>query len=231
MELKNLGLISGLRRGHLYVGKPQAPALTVPAWQLRRHRLEQDILAGRYARQGSLPSFKELSATYEVCFRTMRKILQAMVADNALTMQGKSYRLPENRRAVRSNRVVMITHAFSSPPRSALNPGEFRVIDRLEHECVQRGYRLEVAEADFNDPRAARSIPAADSIRNPPLGFILDTWWLQEFRDGYAAMLDRLAKAMCPVAVLDEYNDYVLPGIHSVNPRVQVFRAEGRRAG
>ena len=94
--LKKKGVLSGKRGGPTIVGQHRAQnngdmSSRPPAglWQKKRALLEQDILSGRF-RSGILLSANELKAAYGVCYATLKKMLNALVADRLLVPYKKT---------------------------------------------------------------------------------------------------------------------------------------------
>jgi DNA-binding LacI/PurR family transcriptional regulator len=237
-RLKADGLINGVERGRIRAGKE--PIVNEPhieqnssARQMKRTALEKDILSGVFAHQIRLPSFKELQSRYGTGFRTMRKILQAMVSDGALQLREKAYTFPNARTRSASRRAVFIVYRFQKSPLSALNQGQYDILDQLERECIRRNLKLEVVSIDFYDPVATRRALAGTAINDPALGYILDLYWYpgEVFRRSHFDLLTRLSALGRPVTILDEAGAFTLPLPYSSNALFQVFRIEGKMAG
>jgi DNA-binding LacI/PurR family transcriptional regulator/DNA-binding transcriptional regulator YhcF (GntR family) len=236
--LKSQGLVSGFERGNLRAGDGkgthQQQNVENELWEIKRTALEQDILTGKYAKQGKMPSFKELQIRYGACYRTMRKILRAMLADGVLRLRGKTLELQRSLGQHYSPRVVFITyHHIRLLPRSALNQGQYRVLDLLEQECNQREIAMEIVEIASYSSQEIRRAASDASKAEPVLGFILDLWWYpnEEFQRSHIDLLTRLAALKKPIAILDEVGTFSLPMQFTSNPLIQVFRIEGKKAG
>jgi DNA-binding LacI/PurR family transcriptional regulator/DNA-binding transcriptional regulator YhcF (GntR family) len=234
-RLKKAGIIEGAERERLRVaGGPSAviPSIEQAVWRVKRAALEQDILAGIYARSNRLPSQKELCARYGVCCETMRKILRSLAADNVVFLRRKVYELPGNPARSSGKRIVFFTLQIRSMPLSALNQGQYRVFDLIESECISRELRMEIVELDYRS-LAAGVRAASNGAAKATLGYILDLSWktTQEYGPMHVELLTQIARLKGPVAVIDENGDFVLPLQFSSNPLIQVFRIEGRRAG
>jgi len=235
-ELKKQGLIFGIRGGCLRAGSPASGVVSLIAspqkfWHMKKSEIEKDILSGAFSQTGKLPSQKELQNRYGASYRTMRKILHVLTVEGVVRAKGKSHEIPGVPLQKAANRIVFITHAFKFPARSALNPEQYPLIDRLEHECIRRELRLEVMELDFSDSQSVLRVMSNPVIREQSLGFVLDVWWTQQLHAQYESLLEKLVKIKKPVAIVDEWGEYPLPQSQSTNPSVQVYRIEGKGAG
>jgi DNA-binding LacI/PurR family transcriptional regulator/DNA-binding transcriptional regulator YhcF (GntR family) len=238
--LKNEGAIYGGERARLKVGpeggltaiRPSQESDT-PVWLMKRAALEKDLLEGAFARDEKLPSIKELCTRYGACFVTMRKALRSMVADHVVQLYRGRYTLPQIRSRPFQQRLVFISFRIQAVQWSALNQGQYRVLDLLETECVRRQLKLEVVEVNFEDSTDTRRAIGSQTINAPALGYFFDVWWFdnKEHIRGHLDLLTHLAKLNRPVAMLDENGNFDLPGQFANNPLLQVFRIEGQRAG
>jgi DNA-binding transcriptional regulator YhcF (GntR family) len=236
--LKADGLVHGVKRGPIRAGghiiqRPPSASQETSICQAKRILLEKDILAGAFAREGRLPSFKELQTRYGACFRTIRKILHAMAADGVVRMRGRTYEFPGISSRGHSRRIVFLTRQVQTPPRSALNQGQYRIFDLLEQECIRRELKLDLADFDLALAEPSSRSQAEASILGPALGYILDFQWYDagEIRRMCFDILARISVFKCPVAILDENGDFDLPAPFISNPLIQVFRIEGKKAG
>jgi DNA-binding LacI/PurR family transcriptional regulator/DNA-binding transcriptional regulator YhcF (GntR family) len=235
---KSKGLISGIERGRIRAGSDLServpyvePASAI--WQMKRRALEKDILSGAFAHRRALPSVKELQETYGTSFRTMRKILRTMVSEETLRLRGKTYELQPVLRRSSSQRIVFFTLQIKSVIRSALNQGQYKVLELLEQECSLGRNSLEVVEIDFYNPIETHRKISSRSLDHQVMGYVLDLWWFpgDEYRRAYIDLFARLSKLKRPVAILDEIGDFSLPLPYASNPLFQVFHIEGKSAG
>jgi DNA-binding LacI/PurR family transcriptional regulator len=234
-DLGEKGLLDGFKKYH-------ASAEAQSSWnslhgetrsQRVRMLFEKDILSGAFGLQGNLPSTKELQSRYEVGFRTMRKILHTLQTEGALRASGRGYSLPAIQ--VRSNRqiIVFITCKGYLAQTSALNHAHNKIVNLFESECLRLGLRVEIVEIDFYDSVQSRRALAKLADSNRITGFVLDVWWDNpaNFQRSYHDALARTASFRKPVAILDEFGRFDLPVQFGANPKLQVYRIEGRRAG
>jgi DNA-binding LacI/PurR family transcriptional regulator/DNA-binding transcriptional regulator YhcF (GntR family) len=206
---------------------------TTVQWKRKREVVEKEIVAGVIGTHGILPTVKEMQSRYHLCFRSMQKILRSMEADGVIEPCGKGHMLAGFSGQAGQKSILFITIRNYLAQESALNHEHNRIANLFENECLHRNLHLKVIEVDFYDAlesrKAIASIKNSDSI----LGFIVDIWWddTKNVRQGYIDLLARLAPYKKPMALLDEFGDFVLPVEFSINPFLQVYRIEGKRAG
>jgi DNA-binding transcriptional regulator YhcF (GntR family) len=236
IQLKSQALLGGIQRGRLIAGSGKAaisPDSPLPVWRAKRAALEQDILSGMYAEQGRLPSAKELQARYGASFRTIRKILYSLSTDKVTRLVNKKHELLSVSGSAPGRRIVFISPQSHLRAVSALNQGQNRIFDLLEYECLRHGLKLEIVEIDLFNPAETRLAALSDPIAGPALGYILDLWLPPggESSRSLQYLLARLGLLKKPIGILDEIGDFILPAEDAVNPLMQVFRIEGRKAG
>jgi DNA-binding LacI/PurR family transcriptional regulator/DNA-binding transcriptional regulator YhcF (GntR family) len=235
--LKSEQLVSGIERGRTRAGNgavniSSQPELLRGAWQMKRTALERDIFGGMYSEKGELPSIKELQVRYGTSYRTMRKILLAMVADRVLFLRGKAWVFQGASKRSLQKRLVFLSYPLLIAPQTAINQGQNRLFELLEQECIRRNIAMKMMEFDDFNREKSRYESSGTSVNSPVLGYILDIWDTGETASrSYTEILDRLSVTKTPVAILDEIGDFVLPLQFSANPMMQVFTIERKRAG
>lgn len=236
-HLKSEQRITGEERSRTRVGGVEIqnqPAETPSgSWQMKRTALESDILSGVFARQGTLPSFKQLQERYGTCYQTMRKILSSLVTDNLVTQRKKKYSIAQTPGHMSSKRIVFVANRSELSHSSALNPGRYQILELFEQECSRRGLVPDVVEVDFYNSAEMRRVIFGATFSRPVEGYILDIWWYlsDEFHRSFVEILTRLEVLKKPVAILDELGDVELPAQFTHNPSFQVFSIEGKNAG
>jgi DNA-binding LacI/PurR family transcriptional regulator len=188
---------------------------------------------GRFARETALPPLKELQKRYGVCYKTMRMILRALVEENVLQQSGRNYSHKDAGKSAWKERLVFITYRSPVPLISAINQGQYKVLELLEHECIGRSIKLDIVEIDFYNPIESRKAMADRRISHPAIGYIFDIWWYtsKEFQDAHTDLLTRLLSFNRPVAIIDEVGTLKLPVSFYSHPALQIFRFEDRSAG
>jgi hypothetical protein len=160
----------------------------------------------------------------------MRKILRAMVSDGMLALKAKKYRVCQP--SLRTGEQVwFITPSINFPPRSALNPAEYRVLNVLERECSRRRLRLHIVEHDFSGDAPFPAVLGGST--SATLGYVVDVWWFDQsrIRDSYTGLIELLAKCRKPVALIDEAGNFALPPRFCANPLIQAFKTSDWGAG
>jgi DNA-binding LacI/PurR family transcriptional regulator/DNA-binding transcriptional regulator YhcF (GntR family) len=235
-HLKSEGRVTAVARSGLRAGtRATAPEATVETagWRSKRAELERDILSGVYAPRGGLPSMKELQVRYGACYATMRKILRSMAEDGVVELRNRRYEIRSLVGRSPSTRLVFVAYRIQETPHSALNQGQYYVLNLLEQECIRRRIELDIVEVDFYNLSETQRVAAGSEISAPALGYIFDVWWYggDEFREANMALLSRLVQLRRPVAILDELGEFVLPARFAANPFIQVFCIQGKTAG
>jgi DNA-binding LacI/PurR family transcriptional regulator/DNA-binding transcriptional regulator YhcF (GntR family) len=202
-------------------------------WKRKRVLVENEIVSGIIGTYGRLPAIKEMQSRYHICFRTMRKILQAMEMDKVIRPSGKSYVLSGLAAPKLRNEVLFITSRNYLAQASALNHQHNHIANRFETVSLSMGLILKVVEIDFYDSGGSRRAIAAIVKNKSPIGFIVDLWWDDSVnvRQAYVDLLERLTTIGKPTAILDEFGNFELPVQFSLNPLVQTFTIERQNAG
>jgi DNA-binding LacI/PurR family transcriptional regulator/DNA-binding transcriptional regulator YhcF (GntR family) len=235
-RLRKEGLVTVYARKRLKAGspglEPKQPDDAREPWEWKRKLLERDIVSGAFGLRGTLPRQKELQARYGVCFRTMKKILQSMEADEVVASKGKGYALPGTSSLSARQRVVFITCTGHFLLVSALNKEKNRVANLFENECRLMGIHMDIVEIDYFDSGATRRAVSHLADSDSILGYILDHWGGSEvFQRANMDVLTRLVQFGKPVAILDETGSFDLPPKFRSNHLAQVYKIEGKRAG
>lgn len=237
-KLKAGGFVCGFERGRIRAGtepssQTQTRAIHNGIWRTKRAVMEKDILSGVFARQGGLPSTKELQARYGICFQTMRKILRSLSEDGIVDVRGKKNELRNVSAQADSRRIVFIEGSVPTVPPSALNQGQYRILELFEQESFHRGLTLETVKIDLYNAIETRKAANSNEVKAPAQGYVLDLWWIpgEEFRRTITDFLTRISALKKPVAILDESGEFVLPLPFAANPLFQVFRIEDKKAG
>lgn len=249
-RLAGEGILSAGRGTGIHIRVTDVPVLSDPSthranhtpstrWQRLANRLRADIADALYAPGSPFPSHKELAARYGVCHRTLRRTLDALLADGSLEEWGRSCRVPAlGTAAQRGKRVVLIARGDSFGDPQMLSPRSREHLRLLEAECVRAGVRLQLSTCHYigldlvgqDEIAAMLSSPSTlDSI----LGFIV--WTMGITRAFFEDLLVLLASSRKPVAVLEETTGAQLPRVPG-KERIRLFRMavcsdDGRAVG
>jgi len=104
-DLQNKGKISIFKNRGIYAGNnsdiqgqasgtPQVKE-SIRKWEQVRVQLEQSIYEGAFSGYPKLPSVKELMTQYNVCFATMKKVLDALEENRVIARSGASLVIAE----------------------------------------------------------------------------------------------------------------------------------------
>lgn len=199
----------------------QAPSR---AWQRVREAIAADILAGRFAPGGALPSVKELCRSYGVCHQTLKR---AAAGIDGLVPYKRSYRLEAARQSAHGGRVVFVAATDSIEALAFDTSRSPEFWQCLERECHNHRVGLDIRSVhSVLDNQAGQ--PARPA--GPVLGYIVSPHNL----DGALVLevLDVLGRRKRPIAVTHEFGDFLrlVPSVN--NPMVRTFSiANDYRAG
>jgi DNA-binding transcriptional regulator YhcF (GntR family) len=236
-ELRAEGLLlvshgSGIRLSPAASGR-ELPLADVPSarpaqgWQKLRMRMEQDLLRGVYRPAGMLPRIKELAGRYGVCYRTLRKALDALLADGRLEASKKGCRVPFATANGRQNTIVLVVRgAEAGRSIGTWAPRNREQFSALEKECTLANVKLEFAIFQYRDgvlvgADGGNRLAVAPERLPSVLGFMV---WTQGLADlGLPAFCDHLARYGRPVAVLDVSGGEDFRSLHHTGSLSRVF--------
>jgi DNA-binding transcriptional regulator YhcF (GntR family) len=202
-------------------------------WQQQRKRFEQDILQGVFSRHEQLPSFKELQARYGVCFRSMRKIINACVADRILLPHMRGYILPGFPKSRSNSTIVFVTQSNLVVSGQPVDDRSYKLFDLLESECARLDINLRRVDIDFYSPDYLSNGRLPTGKNEVVLGYIVDLWWFEipEYQEHVTGYFEHLVIAQKPVAIMDQNGNFILPESLARNRLFQVFKIAGISAG
>jgi DNA-binding transcriptional regulator YhcF (GntR family) len=135
-------------------------------WQRLRIRLEQDIYAGRFAQNPSLPSLRELAPKYGTSPPTLRKAMLELERSGVVEPHGRSYRLPKRSHA--PGQAGILFTACLPPEEDALWFGGERNLEffsSLHRACAEVNLRLIISSYHPNHGfrwRGSQGVSAAE---------------------------------------------------------------------
>jgi hypothetical protein len=109
------------------------------------HRLRRDLAEGRFRTRQVLPSCKELSELYGICFSTLKRLLTAMVDEGILIRHKKQYRirhLPSRRSGSRVLLILSQDLFDLIEMQGTLRTWVYPLINAMENECSRRNLRF-----------------------------------------------------------------------------------------
>jgi DNA-binding LacI/PurR family transcriptional regulator len=151
-----------------------------------------------------LPSPKELTQRYGVCYRTLKKALDELVATGLVRPHRRGYLLPAMSGSRRLNTVVLIAGGYSRGELRLVSPRTHHLLRSLETQCSQAGVALEIVPFDL-ERRALPPSLAAGPKRGGTravLGYLLFLAGIP--LPSVRQIVARLARTGKQVSVLDE---------------------------
>lgn len=119
-------------------------------WQRTAARISADVFSGEYRAVGKLPTIKELAGRYGVCYPTMKKVLDRLVADGIFKREAHGYGIC-TRGAGFANSIVLFTRVI--PHQHGFTDDLNSHLQILESECRECGVRLKTVLVGYADDR------------------------------------------------------------------------------
>jgi DNA-binding transcriptional regulator YhcF (GntR family) len=237
--LKKKGVVSGRKGGRIYAGNgsmfPKAISSLESGspWKAKRVLVEQDLLNGIFAPGKVLPTMGELQARYGVCYKTMRKILNALMADRVLIPDKKGFLVPGIGKRKAQTSVCLLWEGINLDGMRNRPFRERKIIESLESEYSRSGIDLVLFGYDSGDPAVAGRLQAVLEERGMIIGFIVRPLVYGDPRGlaKQAGLLHTLAMYKKPIAVLDELGLFELPRSLAANRFIRIFKIAGLSAG
>jgi DNA-binding GntR family transcriptional regulator len=211
---------------------PTAPYLT--AWEQKRNCLANDVLNGRYAIEGRLPMFGELTSLYNVCNATLKKMLDSLVDHGIVVRNKRAYCLPQISRKQFQSTIVIFSETLSAH-RGAVAIAERmqRLFDALEAESSRSGISLKVETINLADPDSCMKTVQKYHHDNKVIGYLYNVlWWEPKIRmTRMHDILEGLLTHKKPIAIFDLVGEFsYLPG-HASRAQLHIFRTAAFSAG
>lgn len=204
-------------RGRYPLDPPSAEPCPRRKWRRIARTIQRDTIAGRYAPGAPLPPPKRLAATYHVCYRTVRKALQALVDDGVLVEDKRAFRVPAiTRPDRRANTIVLVARGDSFGEPSLVTSRTQDHLRFLEDACSRAGVRLDVVACHYilrelQGIEILQAMLADQSRADTILGFMV---WTAAITEEYLRLvLELLGTSGKPVAILDEDKGTALDGV------------------
>jgi len=236
--LKRQGMIWARKGGHIYAGKGDEESTPGPlivrahSWEAKRVQCEQDLLKGMFASNRPLPAIGELQTRYGASYRTIRKLLNSLIADGLLMASNKKFYLPRALSRPFNESVCLLWEGKDSAlrPRSVR---EQRFIEALQNECAHSDRKLVFLGFDLYAPSWTATIREQLRKHESVAGFIvrLISLWDPTAQDRYIGLLMELSLKQKPIAILDELGTFTLPAPLASNRLIKIFRIGGFSAG
>jgi DNA-binding LacI/PurR family transcriptional regulator len=114
-------------------------------WRRLLARLKVDVVQGVYPAGTTLPSLKEMSGRYGVCYRTLRKALDELLREQVLSGFGKTCRVPGKPHVLHGATILLIVKgARRRQDALFLTPRSQDLFRALESECGRQQVRVRV---------------------------------------------------------------------------------------
>jgi DNA-binding transcriptional regulator YhcF (GntR family) len=218
---------SGIRvTGRLGEDERPADRRAGPKWERLYAQLKSDIVTGRYKAAAPLPAPKALCVSYGVVHPTMKKALDRLVQDHAITPSRRSYKIVTVLSPARRNTIVLVGQGDSFGDLDMSLGRNSERLRLLESECARAGIRLLTRTGYWTGPSMAgldniERLIGDPASRSAILGFMV---WSTSLPDKFMKdLLGLMSTTRKPVAVLDERGDVSFGGMIGKNPRARVF--------
>lgn len=239
-SLKGKGLILGSKTGHANYVRQDAKCRNIasyPApvdiqldaasknvrWQKVASHLKKDILSGIYSQGQPLPSIKELQHRYGVSFRTLKKSLDALTAEEMVKPYKRGHFVPAITTSDANARVVAIGCGWKDGKIWAdyQDKNYFRI---LESECIQSKIALDIIVYWHQDSHLC----FVHSATRKPYNLRSDTilgivYIIANLEVDPEEMLRELSLLKKPVAVLDVVGWLSIAPLHLPRNRFMQF--------
>jgi DNA-binding LacI/PurR family transcriptional regulator/DNA-binding transcriptional regulator YhcF (GntR family) len=229
--LRETGELTTRRGGGIFApdgGPPRGSAarneVWGEAWEQTGRAMCGDLLEGRFAPGGLLPTRKQLAVRYGVCYHTLRKALRSLVGQGYLESVGRGFRVPVVSTGSLRSSLVMLSRADAQGAdwQTQMSQEFFRA---LERECSANGIGLSLLTHPFehtgNAARLRALVRTLQRMPAPPLGVLVRPHGMT---DAETAMLAReLGSLSSPVAWLDETGLDVPPRVQGRPSNTRVF--------
>lgn len=238
--LKKESVLSGKKNGSIFVGERPLSDLSAAGatsasklWQKKKILIEQDILNGRF-QSGTLLSTGELMEMYGVCYATLKKILNVLVAEKLLVPYKKTYRIPVYDKKRYRQTILLITDTVTVERLDVFGLRTQKIIEELERMCLQSGNSLVMIKSIFvfdkDLPSKVRA--ALKKCGESLIGSVVHLWSYAdpEVIHRISDVIDLLARTRKPAVIVDEENRFELSDHLAPFRNVRVFTIGERTA-
>jgi DNA-binding FadR family transcriptional regulator len=202
-------------------------------WLSVKKKISDDIANGRYAPSGFLPPIKELKKRYNASYPTIRKALNALVAEKVVLQELKKYRVRSGKHYRHQMEIILLglggKNGMIAPAAHDEN-----ILTRLEAQCSQAGIKLTV-KVFFTDkdgrPRFARTNARPDSEIADNPGLLGHIYLLSSydphinFISYNEELFNQVALIKKPFAILDETGIFQLPPPARKKSHIRLFKS------
>jgi DNA-binding LacI/PurR family transcriptional regulator len=160
---------------------------------------------------------------YAVCYRTLRKALDDLVARGVLERANRRCRVPPRPELPAGSTVALVAAGYPNGSLHLFSPRTRDLVTALEGDCARSRASLmvspfEVPRGSSRRPRLGRNLKG---MKSTPLGLIVFQHGLVQ--DTLTDLVHQLLQFRAPIAVLDEGIGYSLPASFCRANAVRVF--------
>jgi len=194
-------------------------------WEQACEKLAADVAAGACRCPPALPTLKEMAGRYGVVPRTMRRAVEALVADGLVAAAGRRYRLSASaRRSV--DTVVLVGRGAPDGSLVLPTPRMEQQLRVLEEECARAGVRLKAIGAERGARRLAFTPEASAYLggkvrAESVLGYLI--WTTSLLVPAVVSLVRSLVPGGRPVSLLDEGGEFSTGSGELARPGLAVF--------
>jgi hypothetical protein len=218
-HLRRENVISGVRgqRARITPRDPRLPALSSAfstngkSWNALAGQIKDDILAGAFKPDATLPTSKELQARYDVSYATLIKALRALIKQDLLVPRGGKFAVPKLA-APRSAGFILFLWV-SDKPFLPTHDHDTLLIRMLERDCFRHSIALEkrIVFADSGQVilwRHGDPTPLDTRISGDCLGVVYFASWPGSTNP---AVFNWLSRLRVPISIVDWLGGWALP--------------------
>jgi len=198
------------------------------SWQRLKLRIEKDLIQGHLRREPALPQVKELCVRYGVGFRTMRKALAHLTAQDVLRSVGHGYQVVVRSPGAGSLRIAVLLYAWYQGSLMLTAQYDQEFMSSLDQQCSQRRISTEVLRYHFGSNYRA-VVTDVEGIKEQNLAYRKDLDGCILLVSGSlgitADLFSQLHAMGKPIVIVDEIGGWEIPEILLQGGRTLHLRA------
>jgi len=194
-------------------------------WHSVYNQFKQHIVTGEFSSDTFLPSPKELSIRYGVCYRTMQKVISRLRSESLVSKENRKYRIRSFAAPQSRNTIILIARRALYSDSLFPYSRTFENLRALEHVCSRLRIDLDIHLLPFcfgqNDMSQLQERIHHIESGQTVLGIIIWTIGM-EFSD-LPVLLRFLSLQNRPTALLDENGEMNIPSDIAKKASIQRF--------